>query len=40
MFICSTYQSYEYIEENKLLSDIRKRSKRVGLGIRKLDELE
>ena len=40
MFICSTYQSYEYIQENKILEEIRKRSKRMSLGVRVLDEIE
>jgi hypothetical protein len=40
MFVMSTYQSYEFIAATKSLSDARKKSKRVGLGVRALTDLE
>jgi hypothetical protein len=40
MFIMSTYQSYEYMSPTKLMAEVRKKSKRVGLGVRELNALE
>jgi hypothetical protein len=40
MFVTGSYQAFEYIPENKSLADVRKKSKRIGLGIRALDESE
>lgn len=36
MFVMSTYQSYEYIQPTKTVAEARKKSKRVGLGVRAL----
>lgn len=40
MFVMSTYQSYEYIPPTKTVSEARKKSKRVGLGVRALTQQE
>jgi hypothetical protein len=40
MFVMSTYQSYEIIPPTKTVADARKKSKRVGLGIRAFTERE
>lgn len=40
MFLTSSYQNYEHIAIESTLAEARKKSKRVGLGVRVLSPLE
>ena len=40
MFLMSSYSSYEYVSPDMTLADARKKSKRVGLGVRVLTDVE
>lgn len=40
MFLMSSYQSYEYVALESTIADARKKSKKVGLGVRLLTNLE